>query len=170
MNKDELIAAALANRGEIIQANGAYRVTQLEIQAQMKIFGWQGDTFASAADIHVQPIPAQVSNGEYRPGAFGLEMPIRFAGRKQDRMARSPSALSDRSGSVGDKANNLVALDVEAQFLKLQEAVEDIQNLTGIQKIAEGLPDRVQKLQPKDFTSSNIIQANTTAIMVRAPK
>ena len=166
LNKDELIAAALANRGEIIQANGAHRVTQLEIQAQTKIFGWQGDTFASGADIHVQPIPLPVSNGEYRPGAFGLEMPIRFAGRKQDRVTRA-SALSDRAAAVVDKANNLVALDVEAQYLKLQEAVEDIQSLSGIQKIAAGLPDRVQQLQPKDFTSGNIIQANTTAIQVR---
>src|SRR5262249_169290 len=35
-NKDELIASALANRGEITQANAANRVTQLEIQAQLK--------------------------------------------------------------------------------------------------------------------------------------
>ena len=50
------------------QANSAARVTELEVRAQMKIFGWQGGTFAKAADIHVQPIPLSLCNGEYKPG------------------------------------------------------------------------------------------------------
>ena len=166
LDKDELIASAVASRGEIIQAYAANRVTELEIQAQMKIFGWQGDTFAKGADIHVQPIPLPVNNGEYRPGAFGLEMPSMLAGRKHDRAARA-SALNDRAGAVVDKANNLVALDVEAQYLKWQEAVEGIRNLSGVQKTAKALPDQVYKLAPRDYTSSAVINANLTAVNVQ---
>ena len=166
LDKSELIAGAIANRGEIVQANAANRVTELEIQAQMKIFGWKGNTFAQGADTHVQLVPQGEANGKYRPAAIGIEMPPMIAGRKRDREARA-SALNDRAAAVVDKANSLVALDVEAQYLNWHEAVEDVESLKSIEKIAQGLPDRVQKLQPKDFTSSAVIQANITAIMVR---
>lgn len=164
--KTDLIAAAIANRGEMIQANAAQRVTQLEIQAQMKIFGYQGDTFARSGDIHVQPIPQGVANGEYRPGAFALEYPTTLAGRKRDRMDRA-GFLNDRAVAVVDKAHNLVSLDVEAQFLKWQEAVTDIENLRGVEELARTLPKKAQEADPKNFTSQSVIQANITAIMVR---
>jgi outer membrane protein TolC len=165
--KAELIEAAIANRGEMIQANAASRVTDLEVQAQNRIRGWQGRTFASGADIHTQPIPFSIFNTDYRPGAIGLEMPPMLAGRKWDRVQRARD-LNDRASAVVEKTNNLVSLDVEAQYLKWREAVEEIQYLREIYETAQELPDKVLKLvQAKDLTSTQIIQANLTAIMVR---
>jgi len=166
-DKAALIAAAVANRGEIIQANAARCVTELEIEAQSIGRGWRMDTFARASDIHVQPVPQGLMNGEYRPGAFAPEYPTMLAGRKRDREQRARD-LDQRMAAVVDKANNLVSLDVEVQYLKWQEALEDIQALRGIYETAQNLPDRVLKLvQGKDLTSTAIIQANLTAIMVR---
>ncbi len=166
-NKDELIASALANRGEMAQASAATQVADLEISAQGKIRGYQGRTFASGGDIHVQPIPQGIFNNEYRPGAIGLEMPAQLTGRKGDRMQRA-SDLSRRAGAVLDKTTNLISLDVEAQYLKWQEAVEEIQALQEVYQIAQGLPAEVMKIvQGKDLTGPAIIQANLTAVMVR---
>ena len=165
-NKQDLIAAALANRGELIQAISASRAVGLEVDAQKLIFGPQGRTFAMGSDPHVQPIPQGVMNGEYRPGAIGPEMPPSLAGPRRFRIARA-SDLFQRSTAVVDKATSLVSLDVENQYLKWHEAVESIQSLSGIQDRARGMPDRVQKLEPKDFTSSAVIQATTTAILVQ---
>jgi outer membrane protein TolC len=167
-NKSELIAAAIANRGEMTQASAASVVVNLEIEAQGKIRGWQGRTFAQGADLHVQPVPLGRSNGDYAPGAFAPEMPVMLAGRKRDREQRARD-LAVRARAVVDKAQNLVALDVEAQFLKWQEAVEDIQGLREIYDTAQKLPEQVKQLvQDKDLTSGAIIQASTTAISVRA--
>jgi hypothetical protein len=166
-DKAALIAAAVANRGEIIQANAARRVTELEIEAQSIGRGWRKDTFARASDPHVQPVPQGLMNGEYRPGAFAPEYPTMLAGRKRDREQHARD-LDQRMAAVVDKANNLVSLDVEVQYLKWQEAVEDIQGLREIYETAQNLPERVLKLvQGKDLTSTAIIQANLTAIMVR---
>ena len=166
-NKTELIAAAIANRGEMMQANSASRVTELEVQAQSLTRGLQSKTFAWSGDIHAKPIPQGIFNNEYRPGAIGLEMPPFLGGRKADRVDRA-SALNQRASAVVDKTQNLVSLDVEAQFLKWQEAVEDIQNLREIYDTAQKLPDQVLKLmQGKDLTGMAIIQSNMVAIQVR---
>jgi hypothetical protein len=166
-DKEALIASALANRSEIVQANAASRVTQLEIQAQLKIWGFQGRTFAQSSDIHVQPVPQGIMNGEYRPGAFAPEYPSLLAGRKSDRAQRA-RFLDERMSAVVDKAENLVSLDVVAQYLKWQESVEDIQQLRSVYELAQKLPDQVQKLmQGKDLTGVAIIQSNMTAIQVR---
>ncbi|MSQ94543.1 MAG: TolC family protein [Gemmataceae bacterium] len=166
-NRDELIAAAVANRGEMTQASAATQVAELEIAAQGKIRSFQGRTFSSGADIHVQPIPQGVFNNVYRPGAIGLEMPGQLAGRKGDRQARA-SDLSRRADAVLDKTTNLVSLDVEAQYLKWQEAVDQIQSLKDVYDIAQGLPAEVYKIvQGKDLTGGAIIQANLTAVLVR---
>jgi outer membrane protein TolC len=167
IKKVELIDAAIANRGEIIQANAASRVTDLEIQAQGRIRGWQGRTFASGADPHTQPIPFSIFNSDYRPGAIGLEMPPMLAGRRWDRVQRARD-LNDRASAVVEKTNNLVSLDVEAQYLKWRESAEEVQYLKEIYETAQELPDKVLTLvQGKDLTSTQIIQANMTAIMVR---
>jgi hypothetical protein len=167
INEKELILAALANRGEIIQANAAARVVDLEICAQEKIHGWQGWTFARGADTKVQPIPQGRSNGEYLPGAINMETPPMLAGRKVDRVERA-RYLAERAAAVVDKAENLVALDVVAQYLKWQEAAVAIQHLKGGFDKAIALPARVMKdVQDKDFTSGPIVQANLTAVSVR---
>ena len=89
LNKETLIAMAVANRGEIAQAGAAQQVTELEIAAQGKLRGPSARTFGGGADVHAKPIPQGVANGEYRPGAIGLEMPATLAGKKADRIERA---------------------------------------------------------------------------------
>lgn len=165
-DKKELIASALANRPELVQANSANQVAQLEICAQSALRGLQTDTFARFSDIHVAQIPPSLNNGEYRPGGFAPEYPTAFGGRKADRVQRARD-LRDRMTAVLDKAHNLVSLDVEVQYLKWQEAVEDIHHLRKIYDLAQSLPGKVEKIAGKDLTGPAIIQANVMAVMVR---
>lgn len=167
INKEELIKAAVENRGEMIQASAANQVMALEIDAQARIRGIQGRTFAAGGDIHVQPIPAGVFNNEYKPGAIGPEMPGSIAGRKWDRVERARN-FYERSNAVVEKTTNLVSLDVEAQYLKWQEAADDVRFLKAEFDTAQGLPAEVLKIvQNKDLTGGAIIQANLTAVMFR---
>lgn len=166
MDREELIASALANRGEMVQAQTANRITDLEIAAQYRIAGWQAMTFAAGSDIHARPIPQGVFNNEYRPGAIGIEYSPFLFGRRNDRAARAAD-FNQRAVAVVEKTTNLVALDTEAQYLKWKEAAEEVRDLRGIEEIARGLPARVQALNPNEFTSQAIIQANVTSIMVR---
>jgi outer membrane protein TolC len=140
INEKSLILAAISNRGELIQANAAARVVDLEICAQEKIRGWQGRTFAMGADKNVQPIPQGRSNGDWVPSAINLEMPPSLAGRRVDRVERA-RLLAERAAAVVDKAENLVALDVVAQYLKWQEAAVAIQHLRGGYEKAQALPE-----------------------------
>ena len=166
LDKDSLVASALANRSEIVQANAASRVTQLEIKAQLKIWGFSGRTFAQGSDIHVQPVPQGIMNGEYRPGAFAPEYPTLLAGRKRDREQRA-RFLDERMSAVVDKAENLVSLDVVAQYLKWQESVEDIQELKSVYDLAQALPGKVMQMPEENLTGVAVIQSNMTAIQVR---
>lgn len=167
LDKKELIAAAIANRGEIVQADSMAQVLDLEVCAQSKRRGWTEDTFAMGADLHATPVPLMRANTEYSPGAIAPEMPPKLAGRQKDRMARAAD-LAARGAAVVDKTHSLVALDVEAQYFKWLEAAEDIEDLTQIEPLATGLPKRVRDLDPLDFTARAVIDASTTAVTVRA--
>ncbi len=166
IDRESLILAALSNRGEMIQASAANRVTNLEIAAQNRAFGWKVNTFAMGSDVHAKPIPQGLFNNEYRPGAIGPEIAPMVVGRKADRVQRVTD-FAARSSAVVDKTTNLISLDVEAMYLKWQEAVTQVESLARIADKSVGLPKRVQDLNPREFTSSAIIQANTVAIMVR---
>jgi hypothetical protein len=116
--------------------------------------------------VHAKLVPQSVYNGEYRPGGFPPEMPPMLVGRMRDRVRRAED-LSQRNAAVVDKAVSLVSLEVEAQYLKWREAVVEARELSAIQKLARELPARVYNLNPNEFTSDAVIQANMTAIMVR---
>ncbi len=167
LDKQQLIASGLANRGEIVQANTVAQVVDLEVSAQNLIRGWQGRTFHQGADLHVQAGQPMTANGDYKPGWFVPEMPVMLAGRKRDRAARA-SDLAGRAAAVVDKTHSLVSLDVEAQYLKWLEAAEDIEDLSEVVKMATELPKKVQDLDPLDFTANAVIQANITSVMVRS--
>ncbi|MSU79783.1 MAG: TolC family protein [Gemmataceae bacterium] len=166
INREDLILAALSNRGEMIQASAANRVVNLEISAQNRALGWRVNTFGSGSDVHAKPIPQGIFNNDYRPGAIGLEIAPTVVGRKAERV-QHVTDFAARSSAVVDKTTNLISLDVEAMYLKWQEAVSQVESLTRVVDKAISLPKRVQELNPREFTSTAIIQANTVAIMVR---
>jgi outer membrane protein TolC len=143
IDKNALIAYALANRGEITQAALTKDVTDLEIRAQHWSFNPTSKTFAAGSDIHAKQIPQGVANGEYRPGAFGPEMPPFLVGRRPERMQRA-SDFADRAQAVVDKTHNLIALEVEASYLKWLEAAEKIKNLRDTPDAAAKIAATVQ--------------------------
>src|SRR5262249_7797576 len=76
VQRDGVIALALARRGEIIQAQTLAEVTGYEIKAQeAKRFSPTAPTYAAGSDVHAQPIPGASRGTEYAPGAVGPEMP-----------------------------------------------------------------------------------------------
>lgn len=167
LKKEELIAVAVAQRGEMTQAQLASRVTELEIQAQGRIFGPSGRTFALGSDLHAKPIPQGVANGEYRPGALGLEMPVNMAGHKRDRMQRARD-FNDRAGAVVEKTENLIALEVEAAYLKWKESAGRAKSLFGSIKLAQKVADNTRgRFDNGNVSGEELIRATTLEDQVR---
>lgn len=130
-NKEELIAVALARRGEIVQTANAVDVVCLEIEAQ----GLTGRckslsrTFASGSDIHARPVPVGVyDGGTYRPGAVALEMPTTLAGSRCDRQTQARDYLQ-RAQAVDAKARQLITLTVEDAYLRWREKAAEAAKL-----------------------------------------
>lgn len=168
LDRQALIAMALANRPELVQAASAQQVTELEIVAQSKIRASQARTFASGTDLHAKPIPQGVANGEYRPGAVGLEMPVALAGPKADRIARA-SDLNARAAAVNEKANNLVALEAEAAYLKWLEAATKAKSLKDAVETAGRISSNVSnRFDTGKVTGEELLRARTLEEQTRA--
>ena len=147
----QVTALALERRGEMVQVNSALQVTNLEIEAQRRLFfKMQTKTFASASDVHSKPIPQGIANGEYRPGAIGLEMPVFMVGKRSDRVDRAEQ-FHGRATSVVDKTQNLVVLDAEIAFYNWEQAVGRIKHLEQARKVAVDY----SSLANKRFLESN---------------
>ncbi len=117
---EKAVAAALKHRPEVIQAALAAEVALLEIEAQGLSIHAYSKTFAATGDIHAKVLPATVSNGDYRPGALGPEMPPYLAGSYKARKERA-SHLATRAEAVADKTRGLVSLEVEEACQRVQE-------------------------------------------------
>ncbi len=169
LNKEELISQALANRAELQQALTAQEVTSLEISAQRRLFfRQQTKTFASGSDIHAKPIPTGVANGEYRPGAIGPEMPVFLYGPRRDRIDRAAD-FNDRAGAVVEKTENLIALEVEATYLKWLEASQNVRNLAKTPKMARDVGTDVQnRFNDGKATAEEYLRARTLEDQARA--
>ena len=119
-NRDEIVATALARRGELQQAQLFAQVVGLEVDAQATGHLQQMQTFAAGSDIHSQQVP-QGSNGtNYRPGASAPDMPTLLVGSRKERMKHALS-LSARAASTAETTRNLIALEAEDAFLRWEE-------------------------------------------------
>lgn len=87
ITRDAIVEMAVARRGELVQASLAHRVVQLEVCVQAQKFLPIQPSFASVADLHASQVPEGSHDGDYRPGAVGLEMPSNFAGTLRPRGA-----------------------------------------------------------------------------------
>jgi outer membrane protein TolC len=67
VDRDQVIALALAQRGELVQAANAAQVTDLEVSAQEAKRLPSQRTFASGSDLHAQPVPTGSYDDNYRP-------------------------------------------------------------------------------------------------------
>jgi len=167
--REDLIALALARRGEMIQAVTVECVTQLEVKAQGTGFLMPTkQTFASVADLHVRPIPQGISNTEYRPGAIGPEMPPTLVGKRADRVQRARD-LSERASAVVDKTRNLITLEVEDAYLKWEDAVLKLRALSQTQGRALKVAKSVQaRFDIGKVAGEELIRSQTLADQAQA--
>jgi outer membrane protein TolC len=129
LNKEELIALALARRGEIVQTANAVEVANLEIAAQGRTHRSLSRTFAAGSDIHARPVPTGIYDGRtYRPGALALEMPTTLVGTRCDRQTQSRDYWQ-RAQAVDAKTRQLIALTVEDAYLLWREKSAEVEKL-----------------------------------------
>lgn len=120
--RDTIIDQALCRRGEIFLAAAGLDVLRLEELAQGSIkFQLKVPTAAQAADIHTRSIPQGTRDGEYRPDAFGPELPSLLVGNREARVFRA-MLLTQRADAVSEKTRNLVTLEAENAFSRWTEA------------------------------------------------
>lgn len=109
----ELIALALARRGEMIQASTFAEVACLEVDAQATSHRPSMRTFASGSDIHAKPIPsADLGGVNYRPSIVGPDMPVYLNGSRNARVQQAHD-YCDRARALATKTRNLITLEVE---------------------------------------------------------
>jgi outer membrane protein TolC len=116
---DQVIGLAQSRRGELVQAGLAWEITSYEAKAQETSNKPKMETFAAGSDVHATPVPQGMRDGEYRPGAVGLEMPTVMVGKKDERVQQA-NALTGRAAAVAVKTRNLVTLESKATFLQWQ--------------------------------------------------
>jgi outer membrane protein TolC len=122
--REEIVAAALARRGDLVQARIFAEAACLEVEAQGSSLAHRLETFASGSDIHSRPIPQEVRNSEYRPGALPPQMPTLLVGSRSERVKRAQS-LSARAQAEVEVTRNLITLEAEDAFLRWEEAVAE---------------------------------------------
>lgn len=124
----ELIALALARRGEMIQAATFAEVVCLEVDAQAKSCKPSMRTFASSSDIHAKPIPsADLGGVNFRPAIVGPDMPAYLNGSREARV-RQAHDYWDRARALAAKTRNLISLEVEDLYRQwLNKAEKDAQ-------------------------------------------
>jgi outer membrane protein TolC len=145
-NRDEVVALALARRGELIQAGIFAQVACLEVDAQGTSVLQKMQTFAAGSDIHARQVPQGVRNSEYRPGAVPPEMPGLLVGNRSERVQHA-RALYARAGAVATTARNLIALEAEDAFLRWEEAAQEI----SATRAAADAGDKLANDQNRDF-------------------
>ncbi|HTU92854.1 MAG TPA: hypothetical protein VMF69_22430, partial [Gemmataceae bacterium] len=129
VQKEELIALALARRGEIVQTANVVDVVGLEIEAQGLSCRSLSRTFAAGSDIHSRPVPTGIYDGRtYRPGALAPEMPATLVGSRCDRQTQARDYLQ-RAQAVDAKTRQLIVLTVEDAYLRWQEKSADAAKL-----------------------------------------
>ncbi len=144
-NKQEIVALAVARRGELVQAIVAADVTRLEICAQGKFrIRPLVRTYAASSDIHAKSLPTGLSNGEYRPGAVGIEMPGTVAGSRESRMEQVQN-YSARADAVVQKTRGLITLEAENAYESWVEATRKVNANREAAKEGRALAERVRK-------------------------
>ena len=121
-DKNQIIDLAVGRRGELVQAQVAADVTRLEVCAQQAfLLRPSVRTFASSSDIHAKSVPTGLRNGEYKPGAMGVEMPANVAGSRDARVEQVRD-YSARADAVVEKTRQLITLEAENEYQTWLEA------------------------------------------------
>ncbi|MGE3809559.1 MAG: TolC family protein, partial [Gemmataceae bacterium] len=124
--QEQIVELALGQHGEMLEALAAAEAFGLEVEAQARMFFPSAKrTGASSSDIHAQEVPLGEHNGDYRPGAVALEMPVTMFGLRRQRVAWA-EALSGRADAVAVKTRNLIRLDAINAYLRWEETAKEL--------------------------------------------
>jgi outer membrane protein TolC len=168
-DRHDVVAQALARRGELVQASVFAEVACLEVQAQSSSVRKRVETFAAGSDIHARQVPQDVHNDEYRPGGIVPEMPTLLAGCRQDRV-RHARSLQARAEAMLEGTRNLIALEAEDAFLRWEQATQEV--AAGREAMQSG--DQLADDLDKDYTSGqrvkveDVVNARVLASQARA--
>lgn len=168
-NREEIMAATLARRGEIIRASIFEQVACLEVEAQSSNHHKRVETFAAGSDIHSVLVPEGTHNTDYRPGGVPPEMPTLLVGERPDRIKHAED-LHTRAVSVLDTTRGLIALEAQDAFLRWQEAAREARETRDAADAADKLAEDVNK----DFTSGlkvkveDVVNARVLAATARS--
>jgi outer membrane protein TolC len=164
--REQVIALALARRGEVAQSQAAERAAALEIEAQHALLLPNARTFASGSDLHAQMVPPTVFYPNYLPGGIVPEMPPMLPGGRAGRVEQA-EAYHARTEAVVAKARNLIALQAEDAYLRWQEkaaARDQLRKaLTAAQAFADELRETFSLEKASPPTLTDLLNANVTA-------
>jgi outer membrane protein TolC len=144
VEREQIVELALTRRPELVQASNAAAVVALEVPAQHARCRTQVQTFAAGSDLHANPVPQGSSNGDYRPGAVGLEMPPNLVGSRKARVERA-RAYQARAEAVVEKTRNLIALEAEDAYFKWLELSRKAAQLRQAAESAERLAEDIRQ-------------------------
>ena len=119
--REEIVAAAVSQRGEAITSNVAVEVVELEADAQAhRRTRGLVHTFAAGVDLHARHVPQPIYGEEFRPGGIPLAMPVALAGSRDSR-AETAREYGVQAAAVAQKTRNLTALEAEEAYYTWQE-------------------------------------------------
>lgn len=163
----EVVAAALARRGSLIQAGVFAEVAGLEVAAQGASHQKRLETFAAGSDVHAAAVPQAERGTEYRPGGIPPEMPAVLAGPRPERV-RHAESLRNRATAAAEGTRNLVALEAEDAFLQWEQAALQAAEAKAAadeaEKTAEDLTRDFTggaKVRVEDVTTARVLAAQT---------
>jgi outer membrane protein TolC len=144
---NELIALAVARRGEMIQAAVFAEVVCLEIEAQaMNNHRPSVRTFASGSDIHAKPIPSgDVGGVDFRPSIVGPDMPV-FLNGSRDARVQQARDYYERAQANAAKARNLIALEVEDLYRRWLDKAKKAEHLEKAFREARTFSERMKEI------------------------
>jgi len=144
INRDEIVAAALARRGDLMQVRIFSQLACLEVDAQSSGFTQRMQTFASGSNINSVPVPQGSRSPEYRPGAVPPEMPATLVGSRKERVKHAQT-LSARAEAVVETTRNLIVLEADEALLRFEEASQQARHAKEAAEVGEKLADELRK-------------------------
>jgi outer membrane protein TolC len=125
----QLLALAVARRGEMIQAATFAEVVCLEVDAQAASRRPSAKTFASGSDIHAKPVPSGDLGGvNFRPAIVGPDMPPFLHGSCEARVQQARDYY-ERAQALTVKTRNLIVLEVEDLYRRWVDKSEKAAHL-----------------------------------------
>ena len=141
---NELIALALARRGEMIQSVAFAEVVCLEIEAQATSCRPNMRTFASGSDIHAKPVPSGDLGGvNFRPSIVGPDMPPSLTGSREARVQQAHDYY-ERAQALTAKTRNLIVLEVEDLYRRWADKTEKAAHLEKAYREARTFSEKIK--------------------------